>query len=95
MLYKEADTDLNELAIAIEKLKEKLQICRIQAELKHFIPELKKRLEIHLQLLEKLEGDSITEAKKKKKEQIERDLEEFEKQKKRKEIEEETDKKKL
>ena len=76
LLLKKLGFDPKVLTIDIERLSEKIRICRTSKRLKHFLPELKKRLAKANELLEDIEKESRVEARKKELLEIEKDIEE-------------------
>ena len=80
LLLKTLSFDSKLLTIDIERFKEKIKVCVASKELKHFLPELKKRLAKANELLEDAEKERRKEARKMELSQIERDIEEKDKE---------------
>ena len=72
LLLKESEAEEDKIRADLEKLREKFIISRVQKKLNCFTRKLKKRIEIHLKLLEDLKNHRKLEEKQRLTEQIER-----------------------
>jgi len=80
LLSKESEAEEDKIRADLEKLREKIVVSRSEKKLNCFTKELKKRLEIHLKLLEELKKHKKLEEKQRLTEQVERRNQEAEEQ---------------
>ncbi|MEK6885336.1 MAG: hypothetical protein AABX17_00020 [Nanoarchaeota archaeon] len=91
LLSKESEAEEDKIRTDLGKLREKLIISRAQKKLNCFTKELKKRIEIHLKLLEELKKHRKLEEKQRLTEQVERRNQEAEEQRRINDSYEESD----
>ena len=91
LLSKESEAEEDKIRADLEKSREKLIISRAQKKLNCFTKELKKRIEIHLELLEEIKKHKKLEEKQRLTEQVERRNQEAEEQRRINDTYEESD----